>query len=441
MTQRIQALRGMNDVLPEEAAQWRWFYEQVQAVMDLYGYREIILPVMEATELFKRSVGEATDIVEKEMFTFLDREKTSMSLRPEATASCVRAGIEHGLLHNQQQRLWYRGPMFRHERPQAGRYRQFHQVGVEVFGMAGPETDFEVIALSARILRRLGLLDAPAGSSVKLELNSLGTLATRASYRAALVDYLTRHQADLDEDSRRRLQTNPLRILDSKHARTREILRDAPAMAEHLDTESIMHFEAVQSALREAGIEFALNPTLVRGLDYYTRTVFEWTTDRLGAQGTVCAGGRYDGLVAQLGGADTPAVGFAMGVERILQLCRAVAIPAGFEENQRPDAYLCWLGDQAYLPALRLAEELRGAANGGIRLVVNAGGGGFKAQFKRADKSGARFALILGEEEARANQIQVKPLREEGAQQAVALDKVKDFLLEKLGLDRPGRKP
>jgi histidyl-tRNA synthetase len=434
MSQRIQALRGMNDVLPEETAWWRWFHDHVQAVMDLYGYREIILPVMEATELFRRSVGEATDIVEKEMFTFLDREKTSMSLRPEATASCVRAGIEHGLLHNQQQRFWYRGPMFRHERPQAGRYRQFHQVGVEAFGMAGPETDVEVIALSARILRRLGLLDGAA--SVRLELNSLGTPAARAQYREALVAYFSRHEAALDEDSRRRLQSNPLRILDSKNPQMQALIAGAPRLSEHLDAESRAHFEAVLDGLRGIGVEPVLNPRLVRGLDYYTRTVFEWTTDRLGAQGTVCAGGRYDGLVAQLGGADTPAVGFAMGVERIVQLCRAVAIPAGIDENLAPDAYLCWQGAEAYLPALRLAEALRDSARGALSVVTHAGGGGFKAQLKRADRSGARFALILGEEEVRTGQCQVKSLRVEGGQQAVPLDQVKDYLLERLGQGR-----
>lgn len=436
MSQRIQSLRGMNDVLPEETADWRRFHDQVQAVMDLYGYREIILPVMEATELFKRSVGEATDIVEKEMFTFLDREKTSMSLRPEGTAVCVRAGIEHGLLHNQQQRLWYRGPMFRHERPQAGRYRQFHQIGVEAFGMPGPELDVEVIAMSARILRLLGLLDSSADSGLRLELNSLGTADSRAQYREALVQYLRQHEADLDEDSRRRLQINPLRVLDSKVPQTREILGAAPLLNDHLDAESRTHFTAVQSALRETGIEFVINPKLVRGLDYYTRTVFEWTTGKLGAQGTVCAGGRYDGLVAQLGGSDTPAAGFAMGVERIVQLCRTVAIPSGFDENQAPHVYFCWLGESAYLPALRLAEELRNTADGPIRVVTNAGDGGFKAQLKRADKSGARFALILGEEEIRAGQCQVKPLRDNGTQQAVALDKIKDYLLKQLGQQR-----
>ncbi len=431
MSQRIQALRGMNDILPEETGWWRRFHDHVQAVMDLYGYREIILPVMEATELFKRSVGEATDIVEKEMFTFLDREKTSMSLRPEGTAVCVRAGIEHGILHNQQQRLWYRGPMFRHERPQAGRYRQFHQIGVEAFGMAGPELDVEVIAMSARILRSLGLLDPAADSGLRLELNSLGTPDTRAEYRAALVAFLQKHEAQLDDDSRRRLSTNPLRVLDSKNPQTQELLAGAPVMADYLDAESRAHFDQVQAALKETGIPFILNPKLVRGLDYYTRTVFEWTTTRLGAQGTVCAGGRYDGLVGQLGGADTPATGFAMGVERIVQLCRAVAIPAGIEENQPPHAYLCWMGEAAYLPAMRLAEELRSTSR--IRLLCNAGGGGFKAQLKRADKSGADFALILGEEELNASQCQVKPLRGDGPQQAIALDKIKDYLLEKLG--------
>ena len=426
----------MNDVLPEETPLWRWFHDQVQVVMDLYGYREIILPVMETTELFKRSVGEATDIVEKEMFTFLDREKTSMSLRPEGTASCVRAGIEHGLLHNQQQRFWYRGPMFRHERPQAGRYRQFHQIGVEAFGMSGPEIDVEVIAMSARLLRRLGLLEAPAASGLKLELNTLGTADSRARYREVLIAYLQQHEAGLDADSRRRLGTNPLRILDSKNPEMREIIAGAPRLAEHLDAESRTHFESVQAGLREIGIGYAINPTLVRGLDYYTRTVFEWTTDKLGAQGTVCAGGRYDGLVAQLGGADTPAAGFALGVERIVQLCRTVAIPAGIDENQAPHAYLCWLGEAAYLPAMRLSEALRSPGSGQIRLLVNAGGGGFKAQLKRADKSGARYALILGEEEVRAGQCQVKPLREEGAQEPVALDQVRDYLLERLGQAR-----
>jgi histidyl-tRNA synthetase len=433
MSQRIQALRGMNDVLPEETAWWRWFHEQAQAAMDLYGYREIILPVVEATELFKRSVGEATDIVEKEMFTFLDREKTSMSLRPEATASCVRAGIEHGLLHNQQQRFWYRGPMFRHERPQAGRYRQFHQIGVEAFGLAGPETDVEVIALSARILRRLGLLDGAAG--VKLELNSLGTPAARAQYRETLVAYLRQHEPGLDEDSRRRLQTNPLRILDSKNPQMQALIAGAPRLAEHLDAESRAHFEAVQAGLRGIGLDYTINPRLVRGLDYYTRTVFEWTTDRLGAQGTVCAGGRYDGLVAQLGGADTPAVGFAMGVERLIQLCRTVDNGAGFRDNQAPHAYLCWLGEAAGAPTLRLAERLRDA---GLRVASDAGGGGLKSQLKRADRSGARFALIIGEAELQAGQCQIKPLREAGEQQAVALERAGDYLLQQLEHDRSG---
>lgn len=424
MSQRIQALRGMNDILPDDTAWWRRFHDVVQDVMDLYGYREIMLPVLEATELFKRSVGEATDIVEKEMFSFLDREKTSMSLRPEGTASCVRAGIEHGLLHNQQQRLWYRGPMFRHERPQAGRYRQFHQIGVEAFGMASAELDVEVIAMSARILRLLGLVE---GSGLRLELNSLGTPASRLEYRAALLAFLEKHRADLDEDSQRRMLSNPLRVLDSKQATTQALLVDAPVLAGYLDAESRQHFAAVEAGLKEIGIHYRINPKLVRGLDYYTRTVFEWTTDRLGSQGTVCAGGRYDGLVGQLGGSDTPAVGFAMGVERIVQLCKTVAIPTGFAENQAPQVYLCWLGEAAYLPAQRLAEQLRSAEQP-IRLICNAGNGSLKAQLKRADKSGAQLALIIGDEEVRAGQCQVKPLREGAEQQAVALRQVQTFL-------------
>jgi histidyl-tRNA synthetase len=405
---RIQALRGMNDLLPEAAAAWRGFFDVVQAAMDAYGYAEIGLPIVEATDLFKRSVGEATDIVEKEMFTFVDRETTSMTLRPEGTAGCVRAGIEHGLLHNQQQRLWYRGPMFRHARPQAGRYRQFHQVGVEAFGMPGPDVDVEVIALSGRVLAGLGLTP---GTDLRLELNSLGTPAARADYRAALVAYLTRHEGALDEDSRRRLATNPLRVLDSKVPATQEIVRGAPHLLEHLDAESAAHFQGVQQGLTALGLPFTINPRIVRGLDYYTRTVFEWTTDRLGAQGTVCAGGRYDGLVAQLGGGDVPAVGWALGVERAVQLAGAAA-PVG----ARPELYVCWLGDAAFAPALRLAETLRAA---GRRVVVNAGGGKFGTQMKRADRSGAVLALILGDAEVASQFVQVKSLRQDAPQRAV----------------------
>jgi histidyl-tRNA synthetase len=306
--------------------------------------------------------------------------------------------------------------------------------------MPGPELDVEVIAMSARILRDLGLLDAKTGGGLRLELNSLGTPAARAQYREALVAYLKQHESSLDEDSRRRLLSNPLRVLDSKVPQTREILASAPALSAHLDAGSVAHFAAVQAGLRETGVEFVINPKLVRGLDYYTRTVFEWTTDRLGAQGTVCAGGRYDGLVAQLGGAESPAVGFAMGVERIVQLCRTVAIPASLNENHAPHAYLCWLGEAAYLPALRLAEQLRGAGGGALRLVVNAGDGGLKAQMKRADKSGARFALILGEDEIRSGQCQVKSLRGDGAQTAIGLNKVKEYLLDQLKLEQAGQR-
>ena len=406
-------------MMPAEAGAWRQFETAVQRVMDLYGYQEIRLPVIEATELFKRSVGEHTDIVEKEMFTFLDREKLSLSLRPEATASCVRAGIEHGLLHNQQQRLWYRGPMFRHERPQAGRFRQFHQVGVEAFGMAGPDIDIEVIALSARILRELGLL---AGADLQLELNSLGSPQARAGYRAALVAFLQRHEAALDADSQRRLQSNPLRVLDSKEPATRELLAQAPSLPEYLDAESKAHLQAVQEGLNAIGIGFVLNPRIVRGLDYYNRTVFEWTTARLGAQGTVCAGGRYDGLVAQLGGGEVPAVGFAMGVERVLQLRKAIAgAPAADEAAGAPHAYFCWQGEGSHLAALRLAEGLRNPQPAGpLRVLLHAGGGKLAGQLKRADKSGARFALILGEQELAQQRVQIKPLRAQGAQLEVA---------------------
>lgn len=417
---RIQSLRGFNDILPSEGARWRQVMTAVERVMDAYGYQQIRLPIMEATELFKRSVGEVTDIVEKEMFSFLDREKTSLSLRPEGTAGCVRAGIEHGLLHNQQQRLWYMGPMFRHERPQAGRYRQFHQVGVEAYGMAGPDIDLEVIALSARLWRELGL------DGLTLELNSLGTSAARAAWRDALVGFLEARIDRLDEDSRRRLSSNPLRVLDSKHPETRAALDGAPEMADYLDDESRRHFDALRAGLDALGIAYVVNPRLVRGLDYYSRTVFEWTTDRLGAQGTVCAGGRYDGLVAQLGGGEVPAVGFALGVERlVLLLDQGTPLAAS-----SADVYLCWL-DGAAQPAAQLAERLRDA---GLRVLMNAGGGGFKAQFKRADRSGAAFALVLGPDEVAAGQVQVKSLRSEHPQQAVTWDDAPRILRERVAM-------
>jgi histidyl-tRNA synthetase len=415
---RIQSLRGFNDILPEAGARWRQVSEAVQRVMDAYAYQEIRLPIMESTELFKRSVGEVTDIVEKEMFTFLDREKTSMSLRPEGTAGCVRAGIERGLLHNQQQRLWYTGPMFRHERPQAGRYRQFHQVGVEAYGMTGPDIDIEVIALSARLWRELGL------DGLTLELNTLGTPAARAAYREALVGFLESRVDRLDEDARRRMHSNPLRVLDTKVPETRAALEGAPDMADYLDEESRAHFAALREGLDALGIAYVLNPRLVRGLDYYSRTVFEWTTDKLGAQGTVCAGGRYDGLVAQLGGGEVPAVGFALGIERLVLLLDQ----AGTAPICAPQVYLCWL-EGALLPAARLAESLRDA---GIRVQLNAGGAGLKAQFKRADRSQAPLALVIGPEEVASGSVQVKSLRADAPQVAVPWDQATQTVLSRL---------
>lgn len=383
MSGRVRALRGFNDVLPEQTPWWRGLMSRAQTVMDLYGYREIRLPLLEATELFARSVGAATDIVEKEMFSFVDRDKHSLSLRPEGTAGCVRAGIDHGLLHNQQQRLWYAGPMFRHERPQAGRYRQFEQIGVEAFGMPGPQADVEVIALSARLLRNFGLAEA-----VTLELNTIGSAAARAAYRQALVDFLTPRQPDLDPDSQRRLHSNPLRILDSKVAQTQDLLRDAPPFGAFLDADSEQHFADLRQGLDGLGIAYRLNPQLVRGLDYYSHTVFEWTTDQLGAQGTVCAGGRYDALVPQLGGGETGAVGFALGVDRCILLAQALA--ADLAIDAAPEVFLC--GDSAQLGTMqRLAEQLR---DGGIRVCLDAGGGKIKAQLKRAERSGARYVVV-----------------------------------------------
>ncbi len=417
MSQRVRAMRGFNDVLPQDTAWWRGVMQQVQQVMDLYAYREIRLPLVEATELFSRSVGEATDIVEKEMFTFQDREKTSMSLRPEGTAGCVRAGIDHGLLHNQQQRFWYAGPMFRHERPQAGRYRQFEQIGVEAYGMADAQIDIEVIALSARLMDRLGLR-----SSLTLELNTLGTSESRGQYRDAVVAYLTPFKDQLDEDSQRRLSSNPLRIFDSKVASTQAIVADAPQFDDYLDEASRAHFLSVQAGLRDLGIDFVLNPRLVRGLDYYSRTVFEWTTDKLGAQGTVCAGGRYDALVAQLGGGEVPAIGFAMGLERIVLLLKALQLDV--QVQAAPQVYLCSLGGVGAAASV-LSERLRDA---GLRCQYSGGSGKLKAQLKRADAAGAGFALILGEDEVAGGEVQIKPLQSDQPQHSCSWDEAVEFL-------------
>ncbi|MGF1545837.1 MAG: histidine--tRNA ligase [Thiotrichales bacterium] len=402
MAQALQSIRGMHDILPESSPRWQWFEACARQVLASYGYTEIRMPVVERTELFKRSIGEVTDIVEKEMYTFVDRNGDSLSLRPEGTASCVRACVQHGLLHNQQQRLWYQGGMFRHERPQKGRYRQFHQVGVEAFGISGPELEAELIAMTARLWRRLGI------TAVRLELNSLGSAEARACYRTALVAYFSQFRANLDEDSLRRLETNPLRILDSKNPDLVEIIQGAPALDAHLDPESLQHFAQLCDMLDHLEIPYRRNPRLVRGLDYYNRTVFEWVTESLGAQGTICAGGRYDGLVEQLGGKPTPAAGFAMGVERLLELLDAQGSAPGLEPLH---AYLVLAGAAAERAGVALAERLRDAVPG-LRLLMNADAGSVKSQMKRADRSGAQVALVLGEAELQASMIAIKPLRD-----------------------------
>lgn len=401
----------MNDLLPEESPRWQYLESVVSALLAQYGYREIRFPILEQTELFKRSIGEVTDIVEKEMYTFDDRNGESLTLRPEGTACCVRACLQNGLLDNQQvQRLWYAGPMFRYERPQKGRLRQFHQIGVESFGVASADADAEVIVMTARLWRLLGISE-----HVKLELNSIGSLQSRQAYRQALVEYLQQHTQQLDADSQRRLSTNPLRILDSKSPDTQQVLAQAPVLSDYLDAESTAHFSRLCALLDAVGISYEINPRLVRGLDYYSKTVFEWVTDKLGAQGTVCAGGRYDGLVEQLGGKSTPAVGFAMGVERLsLLLDTLAAYPDTISGN--PDVYFVVAGDRAEITAAAVAEQLREAAPG-LRLQLHCGGGSFKSQFKRADKSGAAYALVMGDDEASAGTVSLKPLRGDSDEQ------------------------
>ena len=422
--QIIQAVRGMNDVLPEDSAYWQRLESIIRNLLARYGYQEIRFPIVEKTELFKRSIGEVTDIVEKEMYTFEDRNGDQLTLRPEGTASCVRAAIQNGLLHNQLQRLWYLGPMFRHERPQKGRYRQFHQVGVETFGMAGPDLDAELILITARLWQALGL------NNLQLQLNSLGTNESRAAYRKQLVAYYEQHKAQLDEDSLRRLQSNPLRILDSKNPALAEVNAAAPKLMEHLDAESSEHFANLCGLLDDAGVEYVVNPCLVRGLDYYSRTVFEWVTDQLGAQGTVCAGGRFDGLVEQLGGKPTPSAGFAIGLERLLELVRENLQP----ENV-PHVYLVLVGDAAQTTGLLLAEQLRDAMPT-LRLLTNCGGGSFKSQFKKADKCGAQLALVIGEDEVAQKTVSTKFLRGENAQaqQTLAQDDLPAWLVKNLDL-------
>lgn len=410
MAKNIQAIRGMNDYLPAETALWQRIEGVLKQTLASYGYSEIRLPLVEQTPLFKRAIGEVTDVVEKEMYTFEDRNGESLTLRPEGTAGCVRAGIEHGLLYNQEQRLWYMGPMFRYERPQKGRYRQFYQIGVEVFGLQGPDIDAELIMLNARWWKALGISE-----HVRLELNSIGSLDARAHYRDALVAFLEQHKEVLDEDCKRRMYSNPMRVLDSKNPDVQQLLNDAPQLGDYLDDESREHFSGLCALLDDAGISYTVNQRLVRGLDYYNRTVIEWVTDSLGSQGTVCGGGRYDGLVEQLGGRATPAVGFAMGMERLVLLIQAVN--PEFEPTSNVDVYVIASGQGVQSAAMQLAEKLRDEAPE-LRLMTNFGGGNFKKQFARADKWGARVALVLGEDEVKAGQVVIKDLRR-GEQQTL----------------------
>ena len=422
MTPKIQSVRGMNDILPDEAEFWELFEDTVRAWLQGYGYRPIRMPIVEPTPLFKRAIGEVTDIVEKEMYSFVDSlNGEPLTLRPEGTAGCVRAVIQHNLIAQQPQRLYYMGQMFRHERPQKGRYRQFHQVGVEALGFAGPDIDAEMILMGARLWDDLGL------DGIKLQLNTLGQPEERARHRADLIAYFEQHHDLLDEDAKRRLHSNPLRILDSKNPAMQEMIVGAPKLIDYLGDASLEHFNAVQQILKDAGLPFEINPRLVRGLDYYNLTVFEWVTDRLGAQGTVCAGGRYDGLVGQLGGKAAPACGFAMGVERLIALIK----DAGGEPGKRgTDVYVVHAGEAASRMAFRVAEGLR---DNGIDVVLHCGGGSFKSQMKKADSSGAAFAVIIGDDEAAANEVSLKPMREEGdGQKRVAVDHLAEAIMNSM---------
>jgi len=411
VAKQIQAIRGMNDILPTQSPIWQKLEAVLRSSVSAFGYSEIRTPIVESTDLFKRSIGEVTDIVEKEMYTFEDRNSDSLTLRPEGTASTVRAGNEHGLLYNQEQRLWYMGPMFRHERPQKGRYRQFHQFGVEVYGIGSADIDAEVLMLSARLWDLLGIKE-----HVALELNTLGDPAERAAYRDALIAFLEQHKDILDEDSKRRMYSNPLRVLDTKDQQVQAILADAPALMDYLGEETKTHFSTLCELLDAVGIQYTINPRLVRGLDYYNRTVFEWVTTSLGSQGTVLAGGRYDGLVGQLGGKDTPAVGFAMGLERIVLLLETLELTSDIAPEV--DIYVTAMGDNCVVEAIKVAQELRQQLPT-LKVMSHCGGGNFKKQMKRADKSGAQFALIIGENEVANNQVAIKPLRTKDEQQLV----------------------
>lgn len=420
MARKIQAIRGMNDILPDQSSVWLYLEKTVAEVVKSYGYQQIRFPIVENTDLFKRGVGETTDIVEKEMYTFEDRNGESLTLRPEGTASCVRAADQAGLLFNQVQRLWYTGPMFRYERPQKGRYRQFHQIGVESFGMATADIDAELIVLSARLWQKLGLLE-----HVELQLNTIGLASEREAYKAALVDYLTEFKDQLDEDSQRRLSTNPLRILDSKEEATQAILQGAPSLDEFIGEESQSHFERLQTILKANRVPYVINRRLVRGLDYYGKTVFEWVTTHLGAQATVCAGGRYDGLVEQLGGKPTPAVGFAMGIERLVLLLETLSlIPS--EAKFSADVFVVSIGDDAEVVSTILAEQLRETLPG-LVVLRHCGGGNFKNQMKKADRSEARFTVILGQDEVEQGVCQVKDMST-GEQQTCAFEDLPAYI-------------
>ena len=419
MAHMIQAIRGMHDVLPEQTPLWQYAEQQLRDVLGAYGYSEIRLPIVEKTELFKRSIGEVTDIVEKEMYTFDDRNGDSLTLRPEGTAGCLRACLEHGLLHNQVHRLWYYGPMYRHERPQKGRYRQFIQLGVETYGMSGPDIDAELILIMDRLWKKLGIRD-----KVRLQLNSLGTIAERLVYRETLVSYFQEHLDELDEDSLRRLATNPLRILDTKNPAMQQVVANAPELMAFLGEDSLKHFNTLTAILNDLGISYEINSRLVRGLDYYSKTVFEWVTDELGSQGTVCAGGRYDSLIEQLGGKPNFAVGFAMGIERLLALLET----SGYVPVARAvDVYMIRVGEIAEREGLRFAETIRNEVPE-LKLQVNCGGGSFKSQFKKADKSGAEYAIILGDDEVSRGEVGIKSLRDGQEQQTLSQAQVCAFL-------------
>jgi histidyl-tRNA synthetase len=420
VSKKIQAIRGMNDCLPTDSGLWQFVESSIRQVVASYGYQEIRTPIVESTDLFKRSIGEVTDIVEKEMYTFFDRNSDSLTLRPEGTASVVRAGNEHGLLYNQQQRLWYMGQMFRHERPQKGRYRQFHQFGVEVFGLAGPDIDAEVILLSSRLWKNFGI-----NEYVTLEINSLGSSEARVALKAQLVAFLKTRISELDEDSLRRLESNPLRVLDSKNPQVQNVVKDAPRLIDSLDKESAIHFQGLCERLDNLGIKYRVNPALVRGLDYYNRTVFEWVTDSLGSQGTVCAGGRYDGLVEQLGGKATQGVGFAIGLERLVLMLQTFELDKNVESVV--DIYVTAMDESVEFYAIEVSELLRDALPQ-VKVMNHCGSGNFKKQMKRADQSGASLALIIGMDEMVSQQVAVKYLREKKPQEIISVDELTYFI-------------